>query len=71
MAPPSPSDAADLDQRDQVALRMMLSYVEAECLRLGATAAARHAALAAAAMPGSGPPSLRSPNPRRSFERLH
>ncbi|MFC7541982.1 hypothetical protein ACFQU2_24340 [Siccirubricoccus deserti] len=37
---------------DQAALRLMLSYVEAECLRLGATEAARHAALAAAMMPG-------------------
>ena len=33
---------------DQSALRMMLSYIEAECLRLGAVAAAEHAAMAAA-----------------------
>jgi hypothetical protein len=30
----------------------MLSYVEAECLRIGASDAAKHAALAAALMPG-------------------
>ncbi len=29
----------------------MLSYVEAECLRMGATDAARHAALAASLVP--------------------
>jgi len=45
-------DAADLDRSDQIALRLMLTYVEAECLRIGATDAARHAALAAALMPG-------------------
>jgi len=42
---------SDLDHSDQLALRMMLSYVEAECLRIGAVDAARHAALAAALMP--------------------
>jgi len=31
----------------------MLSYVEAECLRIGAADAAKHAALAAALVPGS------------------
>ena len=31
----------------------MLSYVEAECLRIGAADAAKHAALAAAMMPGA------------------
>lgn len=36
---------------DYAALRLMLSYVEAECLRIGAADAARHAALAAALMP--------------------
>ncbi|NOG71462.1 hypothetical protein [Roseicella sp. DB1501] len=36
---------------DHSALRLMLSYVEAECLRMGATDAARHAALAASLMP--------------------
>lgn len=36
---------------DQSALRLMLSYVEAECLRLGATEAARHVALAVSNLP--------------------
>jgi hypothetical protein len=36
---------------DRSALLMMLAYVEAECLRLGADAAARHAAMAAALVP--------------------
>jgi len=34
--------------QDQSALLMMLAYVEAECRRLGAAAAAEHAAMAAA-----------------------
>jgi hypothetical protein len=38
-------------QSDQSALLLMLSYVEAECLRIGAAAAARHAAMAAALLP--------------------
>ena len=42
---------ADTDKADYAALRLMLSYVEAECLRIGATDAARHAALAASLMP--------------------
>jgi hypothetical protein len=42
---------AEGDSIDQAALRLMLSYVEAECLRIGATDAARHAALAASLMP--------------------
>jgi hypothetical protein len=51
---PAPSPAeTDCDPIDHAALRLMLSYVEAECLRIGATDAARHAALAAALMPGS------------------
>ena len=41
---------------DHEAIRLMLSYVEAECLRIGATDAARHAALAAALVPGGSPP---------------
>lgn len=36
---------------DHTALVLMLTYVEAECRRLGAEAAARHAALAAALVP--------------------
>lgn len=42
---------AEADSTDHSALRLMLSYVEAECLRIGATDAARHAALAASLMP--------------------
>jgi hypothetical protein len=42
---------AESDTTDHSALRLMLSYVEAECLRMGATDAARHAALAASLMP--------------------
>ena len=41
----------ETETTDQSALRLMLSYVEAECLRMGATDAARHAALAASLMP--------------------
>jgi hypothetical protein len=36
----------------------MLAYVEAECRRLGADAAARHAAIAAAMMLERGPQSV-------------
>ncbi len=36
---------------DRSALLMMLAYIEAECRRLGAEGAARHAALAAALVP--------------------
>ncbi len=36
---------------DRSALLLMLSYVEAECRRLGADAAAHHAAMAAALVP--------------------
>ncbi len=39
---------------DSCALVMMLAYVEAECRRLGADAAARHAAMAAALVPERG-----------------
>jgi hypothetical protein len=37
----------DAESVDTAALRLMLTYVEAECRRLGAVEAARHAALAA------------------------
>ena len=40
---------------DRSALLLMLAYVEAECLRLGAEAAARHAAMAAALVPDAMP----------------
>ena len=46
-----PLTEAETENTDQSALRLMLSYVEAECLRMGATDAARHAALAASLMP--------------------
>ncbi len=36
---------------DRCALLLMLAYVEAECRRLGADAAAHHAALAASLVP--------------------
>jgi hypothetical protein len=36
---------------DRSALVLMLTYVEAECRRLGAEAAAQHAAMAAALVP--------------------
>jgi hypothetical protein len=48
---------ADTTPADRSALLMMLAYVEAECRRLGADAAARHAAMAAALVPDrSAPP---------------
>ena len=40
---------------DDAALLLMLAYVEAECRRLGAEAAAAHVALAAALVPGTQP----------------
>ncbi|MFC7476705.1 hypothetical protein ACFQS7_20220 [Dankookia sp. GCM10030260] len=64
----------EAETTDQSALRLMLSYVEAECLRMGATDAARHAALAASLMseaaprsPGSDapPPVIRRPRGAR------
>lgn len=45
---------ADTKPTDRSALVMMLAYVEAECRRLGAEAAARHAAMAAALVPERG-----------------
>ena len=72
------STEAEPETTDQSALRLMLSYVEAECLRMGATDAARHAALAASLMPdlsakaapeaaemGSEPPVIRRPRGAR------
>ena len=47
----SPAPLPVEDDRDRAALLLMLSFVEAECLRLGAIEAARHAALAATLMP--------------------
>ncbi len=43
---------AEAEDTTTSSLRLMLSYVEAECLRIGAADAAKHAALAAALMPG-------------------
>ena len=44
--------SVDGDDTTTASLRLMLSYVEAECLQNGAADAAKHAALAAALMPG-------------------
>ena len=55
-----PAAEADTDSTDHSALRLMLSYVEAECLRMGATDAARHAALAASLMPEAPPAPARA-----------
>jgi hypothetical protein len=52
---PAPNESESVDH---AALRLMLSYVEAECLRIGATDAARHAALAAALMPATPSPKM-------------
>jgi len=46
-----PPPAPDVKAEDRIAIQMMLAYVEAECRRLGAEGAARHAALAAALLP--------------------
>jgi hypothetical protein len=56
---------------DQAALRLMLSYVEAECLRIGATEAARHAALAAAMMPGVAEAQAAAPRTPARRARMH
>ncbi len=45
-----PADS-ETETTDRQALLLMLSYVEAECRRLGAVDAARHAALAAGLLP--------------------
>lgn len=41
----------EIETADHTALVLMLTYVEAECRRLGAEAAAEHAAMAAALVP--------------------
>jgi hypothetical protein len=43
---------SDAEGTDRSAIVMMLTYVEAECRRLGDAEAARHAALAAALIDG-------------------
>ena len=64
---------ADTENADYAALRLMLSYVEAECLRIGATDAARHAALAASLMPQATAPAAAHPTAvtRPRSVRLH
>lgn len=47
-----PMNKTEATPSDCSALLMMLAYVEAECRRLGADGAARHAAMAAALVPG-------------------
>ena len=49
---------------DRSALLLMLTYVEAECRRLGADAAAHHAAMAAALVPDR-------PDPAREVSPIH
>jgi len=44
-------DAYQQKRGDREALLMMLSYIEAECRRLGALDSARHTAMAAALLP--------------------
>jgi hypothetical protein len=51
------------DSPDQSALRLMLAYVEAECLRLGAAEAARHVALAVSNLPDPSATSAAPPRP--------
>lgn len=46
-----PTAMPDAQATDRSALILILEYVEAECRRLGADSAARHAALAALMMP--------------------
>jgi predicted thioesterase len=50
MVSPSPA-ILDGDGMDRTALQLMLAYIEAECRRIGAEAAARHAAMAASLVP--------------------
>ena len=56
-----PGSEHDEQRTDRSAILMMLAYVEAECLRLGVTEAAQHAAQAAAILSPSG----LAPAPRR------
>ncbi len=66
---------AEPESPDQSALRLMLSYVEAECLRLGATEAARHVALAVSNLPEPVATAAATPHPptpvRPRNARLH
>lgn len=60
---PDRSPAQQQMRVDHEALLLMLSYVEAECARLGAPEAARHAALAAALLPQIQPGGWGGPRP--------
>ena len=51
----------DVEAEDHTAIQLMLVYVEAECRRIGAEAAAHHAALALALL--SEHPALRPATP--------
>jgi hypothetical protein len=56
----------DTDGSDSSALVMMLTYIEAECRRMGNEPAARHAAVAAALVVGRSPaPGSQRPLRRR------
>jgi hypothetical protein len=55
----------DADGSDSSALVMMLTYIEAECRRMGNEPAARHAAVAAALVVGRRPPAESLNAPRR------
>jgi hypothetical protein len=61
------ASAVESQQVDRTALLLMLSYIEAECRRIGATEAARHAALAAALVPGGGEGGQAAPVPSASL----
>lgn len=66
--------AAEADETTTSSLRLMLSYVEAECLRIGASDAAKHAAMAAALVTGMDlGPAIEAPRPARRprSNRLH
>ncbi|WP_232479003.1 hypothetical protein [Roseomonas rosulenta] len=56
---------ADAEGTDRSAIIMMLTYVEAECRRLGDAEAAHHAALAAALITGQQAAPTVEPGPRR------
>ena len=64
----SPQTHAEVESEtvDRNALLLMLSYVEAECRRIGATDAARHAALAASLVPSEGALDAAPIRPRNS-----
>ena len=66
--------SSEAEDTTTASLRLMLSYVEAECLRIGAPDAAKHAAMAAALMPGFEVEATFEPrrtSPRVRSARLH